>query len=70
VRTNFTTGIFELKPAAYAFLKALQDGKSVEESLSIAAAKTGMCFTEIQSLWESRRSAWISAGFFVAAQRL
>ena len=70
VRTNFTTGIFGLKPAAYSFLKAMQDGKSVAESLSVAASETGIGLAEIQSLWKSWRSAWMKAGFFVAAQRL
>lgn len=70
VRKEYITGIYELKPLAYAFLQKMHEGKSVAASLQETENESGLEEEAVKALWEKWKAAWIPSGFFAADQRL
>lgn len=65
LRRNYRLGVFELEPAQFHFLKALQETQSVSKSLEFLEKELHLDADELSYSWAVWKPAWIKEGFFI-----
>jgi hypothetical protein len=68
LRMNYRLGLFEIKPAQYYFLMAMQNGASVQEAKSWLVTWFHFDPAAVDAIWPEWRSNFIASGFFVKDQ--
>lgn len=69
VRKDYVTRTYPLRTVHYRFLRALQEGRTVEEALARVAEGSGLPLDKARRSWSAAdgiRRRWITAGFFTA----
>lgn len=69
VRKDYLTRTHPLRAVHFRFLRALEEGRTVDEALARVAEESGVPLAEVRRSWSAAdgiRRRWIAAGFFTA----
>ncbi|TGE22269.1 DUF2063 domain-containing protein [Hymenobacter aquaticus] len=63
-RRHYQLGLFDVKPLQFRFLQWLQQGRSIEEALTLLATQPDIDHATAAMLWQIWRAKWLEWGFF------